>query len=245
MNQDNKLIRSLLQNVRAGSNASFEQLYQIYSGRIFTLCLRLLGNVSLAEVMTKNIFISAREQISIIRNDVSFGSWIVGVAVFKSLEILRNGGNNFSTDENVKTKIDKKNYSFSDLENGLLTLPTKQRLVFVLNNLEKYSEEETADLLYIKLDEVKTLLKESQNKLNTLQNLIQISDASARVNEYQTNIIPNKEIWKDIYSEINNSHQNNNSTPIQNTTEPLDNIEINSSQIKKEKKFGIFSWKKK
>ena len=244
--QDNKLIRSLLQNVKAGNNASFEQLYQIYSGRIFTLCFRLLGNASLAEEITKTIFITAWEQISLIRADVSFGSWVLGIAVFNVLEKLRSSGN-FQTadDKNFKQKIDKKNYSISDFENGILTLPQMQRLVYVLNVIEKYSEEETADLLLMKKEEIRNLLNDAQVKMNALQNLIQSSDSIENQSETFSIIMPNKEVWKSIYAVINNVQLKKNKTSPNGEPATTDTSEQVIQQEKKEKKFGFFSWKKK
>lgn len=243
---DNKLIRSLLQNVKAGNNASFEQLYQIYSGRIFTLCFRLLGNASLAEEITKTVFITAWEQISLIRADVSFGSWVFGIAVFNVLEKIRNNGN-FQTadDKNFKQKIDKKNYSISDFENGILTLPQMQRLVYVLNVIEKYSEEETADLLLMKKEEIKSLLNDAQAKMNALQNIIQSSDSLENQSETFSMIMPNKEVWKNIYSVINNVQLKKNETSPNGEATTIDASEQVMQQEKKEKKFGFFSWKKK
>ncbi len=245
MNQDNKLIRSLLQNVKAGSNASFEQLYHIYSGRIFTLCFRLLGNANLAEELTKDIFITAWQQISTIRNDVPFASWIIGVSVYKSLDKLRNSEKYFNFEDEEKKKIDKKNYVLSDLENGLLTLPIKQRIVFVLNVLEKYSEEEICDLLLLNKEEIKNLLSEAQIKMNAFQNLIQKSDSVNSQFETFSTININKDIWKNIYSEINNVHLKNNDNELNNDSSFKDYNGIKNKLGKKEKKFGLFNWMKK
>ncbi len=247
MTQDNKFIRSLLENVKKGNNSSFEQLYQIYAGRVFTLSFRLLGNINLAEEATKEIFITARKQISSIRKDLSFNSWLVGITVYTDLEKLRNNGNSKKSGDNFfKAKNDKKNYLLSDLDKGILTLPEKERLVFVLKEIENYSEEEIADLLLTKLKDVKDCIITTHNKFENLKNLIQLTNLLDNKNESSANdVVPGNEIWKNIYSEIDKARLKESENLDNEGMALINKSETKANNNKTEKKFGLFSWKKR
>lgn len=219
----------------------------MYAGRVFTLSLRLLGNVDLAEEAVKEIFITALKQISLIRKDLSFHSWLVGITVYKALEKLRDHENSKKSGDNfLKVKNDKKNYPLSDLDKGILILPEKERLVFVLKVIGNYSEEEIADLLLTKLEDVKNCIITAHSKFEKLKNLIQLTNLLDNKSESSANnIMPSNEIWKNIYSEIDKTQLKESESLNNEETILVNKSETKVSNDKTGKKFGLFSWKKK
>ncbi len=242
MSQDNKLIRSLLENVKAGNNASFEQLYQMYSGRVFTLSLRLSGNTNFAEETTKEVFIRAWKQVAVIRKDLSFSSWLTGITVYTVLEKLRDN----KSGKFLYKKNDKKNYPLGDLDKEIISLPGNERLTFVLHDIENYSEKEIAELLLVKVEEVKTDLVSAQLKLRNSNNFIKNVESINLGNILSSNdIIPDSDVWKNIFTEFNDLQAKKTGVQNSKKEEPIENSETEEPEEKPEKKFSLFGRKKK
>lgn len=237
--QDNKLIRSLIQNVRSGNNSSFEQLYNIHAGRVYALCLRLLADKEMADRTTKDVFINALKNILHLRSDITFGSWLGSIAVYSSLEKLRMNNNAANNTGSIKLN----GISLSPFENAVLSLPQKERLVFILHDLEKYTEIETAELTSINASEVKAYLDNAYSLLQTSNtSLSQVTPLNERINSLSNQISPNASVWKLISSEIYNLKNN---TPEKNPIEETPSAEETVAKQEKIRKFNLFGWRKK
>ncbi len=207
------------------------------AARVYTLCLRLLADRQLADVVTKNVFLTAWKNIGMLKIDVSFSSWLCSIAVYSSLEKLRQE-NSFSGSTSEK-KDKNPNIKSFDLE--ILSLPIKERLTFVLHDLEKYTETETAELLMIKTEEVKKSLINAHSQLKAANSsLSQVTPLSERIKNLTNQILPGNEIWKQISYEIQ-SARTQSSLKQEEDSEPSEE----SENPKQGRKFNIFGWKRK
>src|SRR6202047_4647787 len=59
-----------------GNAAAFEQLYRRYSGRVYSLCLRILKNDSEAEDLTQEAFLLLFRKIHTFRGEARFSTWL-------------------------------------------------------------------------------------------------------------------------------------------------------------------------
>lgn len=158
MSQDNKFVRSLIQSALQGNKSALEQLYSMNLSRIFTLTFRLTANVDSANKLTQDILVEAWKQLSYLREDATFSSWIFSITVYQSLKYLRENNN--------ARKFDAAYLASKDpLEKSILDLPKTERIVFVLHYFEKYTMDEIADLLAIKNSEAKNYLDECEKLL--------------------------------------------------------------------------------
>lgn len=158
MNQDNKFIRSLIQSSLQGNNSALEQLFQMNLSKVYTLAFRLTSNFDSAEKVTENVFVEAWKQLGHLREDATFSSWISGIAVYQSLNFLRE-------------KDDPKKIESSDLpskhplETTILELPKNERISTILHYLEKYTIDEVADLLAVSRADAAKFIEEGENKV--------------------------------------------------------------------------------
>ena len=94
----------LIQSLRYGNMEAFEELYHRYKRHIYTFCLKLTGDRSLAEDATHDAFLSMHQNIVSLSDVRLFRSWLFTIArngVFKQLRKQnRNGSLN---DESVWT----------------------------------------------------------------------------------------------------------------------------------------------
>src|SRR6202166_4552887 len=89
-----------IQKAQAGDAASFEILYALHKRRVYSLCLRMLGNVAEAEDLTQEAFLQLYRKIATFRGDSAFSTWLHRLAVNVVLMHLRRKGLNLiSLDE--------------------------------------------------------------------------------------------------------------------------------------------------
>ncbi len=172
--------------------------------------------------------------------DITFGSWLCGITVYLCLDTLRQNGT--SSDKIDGKKLKSLNLSAFEFE--IVSLPLKERLSFVLHDLEKYTDDETSELLMMKSKEMNDYLQHAYTLLKTANNsLSQVTPLQERINSLPNQIIPGNEIWKKISSEIQKEKAN---TTIHENDDDA-NLEDGTKKDKqeRERKFNIFGWKKK
>jgi RNA polymerase sigma-70 factor (ECF subfamily) len=127
---------------------------------VYALSLRLTADQNLAEAYTKKVFVEAWKNLSSIREDVSFASWLTGFTVFYFLsEWHANRIQSKTNKESISWLFDYK------LDVLIACLPVEERVAVILHDMKKYSMEETADLLGIGLENTKTVLNNARRKL--------------------------------------------------------------------------------
>ena len=161
--QDNKLIKALVLNAQLGNNSAFEQLYQITIEPIYVLILRLTGDTSSAEILTKKTYVNAGQKISQKDEFISILSWLKKIAIETVL-----------ADKSIEKKsdgtLDAKILGDNPLERYIQDLEFRNRLIYILHDIENFSFEEISKLSGISDNEIKSLL------VNTRENLINLTE---------------------------------------------------------------------
>lgn len=208
MEKDNKLVRSLLFDARQGNNSAFEQLFKINADNIYTLALQLTSSQKTAEKITKDVFFETWLNISSIRVDTSFNGWLIGITVFKILEMYRNGQLSDSpkiNSEDIIRSIEKLPDSFTkDVVYALLSsLEDDERIAFVLHYLEIYSVSESSDLLGITQDKFQSILKSAVRKIiEKIKYKKRVDDFLGEVGKMDCKLHPSGDIWKQVSDEL-------------------------------------------
>ncbi len=84
----------LVQAVRAGEVAAFEQLISPYEGRVYQTVLRITGNAADAADVYQNTMLKAFERLDGFRGEAAFGTWLYQIAVNAALMHRRSVANN-------------------------------------------------------------------------------------------------------------------------------------------------------
>ena len=161
--QDNKLIKALVLNAQLGNNSAFEQLYQITIDPIYVLILRLTGNASSAEMLTKKTYVNAWQKISQKDEFSSILGWLKKNAVQTVLAEK-------SIEKKSTDTLDVKILDDNPLEKYIQDLEFRNRLIYILHDIENFSFEEISKLSGISDNEIKSLL------VNTRENLINLTE---------------------------------------------------------------------
>lgn len=162
--QDNKLTKALVLNAKLGNNSAFEQLYQMTVEPIYALNLRLTGNSSSAENLTKRTYINAWQKISQKDEFSSILSWLKKIAVET---VLSEKVEDKKTSEK---KSEDSLFSKNPFEKFIQELSSKNKIVYILHDIENYSFDEISKLSGISNEEIKVLL------IQTRDNLIKLTE---------------------------------------------------------------------
>ena len=176
-------------------------------GRIFALNLRLLADFKLGEEATKEVFIATWERISQMRDDITFAAWLKGLTVSNALDKMRkkDGLKNPDTSGKKHDKIPRKfESSISLFDRDIISLPERERIIFTLHEIEKYSDEETADLLLTNTDIVKeSLILAHQLLESSTNNVLNNKTLQEKMDSLGLEINPLSDLWSGIFGEVN------------------------------------------
>lgn len=169
----------LAQKSAAGDPDAFEQLYKRHFRRVYALTLRMLGNPTLAEDLTQEVFVNLFNKIGSFRGDSAFTTWLHRMTVNQVLMYFRKASTRQeqTTDEGetpvqiVRGTEDPNAMPVVDrigLERAIVQLPPGYRTVFVLHDVEGYDHDEIARMLKVSEGTSKSQLHKARLKLRTL-----------------------------------------------------------------------------
>jgi RNA polymerase sigma-70 factor (ECF subfamily) len=163
----------------AGDSVAFEKLYEQHHRRVYSLCLRMLGDATQAEDLTQEVFLQVHKKIASFRGDSAFTTWLHRLTVNQVLMHFRRRGVKLehTTEEGDFTDIvdtplqSTRRISMVDrlaLERAISELPPGYRTVFVLHDVEGYQHEEISGLLAVSVGTSKSQLHKARMRLREL-----------------------------------------------------------------------------
>lgn len=79
----------VLVRAQAGDHDAFSQLYLQHKKRVFTICMRMVRDISLAEDLTQDTFLQLHRKLASFRGDAHFTTWLHRMTVNIVLMRLR------------------------------------------------------------------------------------------------------------------------------------------------------------
>ncbi len=170
----------LLARAQAGDHQAFAQIYHLHKRRIYSLCLRMVGNPAEAEDLTQEAFLQLHRKIATFRGDSAFSTWLHRLAVNVVLMQLRRKGLSLvSLDEAMEPGPEAspgRSFGSPDLtlagaidrmalERALADLPAGYRLVFLLHDVEGFEHNEIATMLDCSVGNSKSQLHKARLRL--------------------------------------------------------------------------------
>jgi len=176
----NKTDVELVQEFRAGSQASFEELIQRYSAKAFSLASRLTRNPQDAEEVLQDVFVTVYRKIDGFQGKSSFSSWLYRITVNSALMKLRRKRRdqtvpmedllpqvqntiNFRAAEHGEGDAMTWRHQLTEaLEDAIARLPDDYRPVFVLRDIDGLTSREVSRILKLSVPAVKSRLHRSR-----------------------------------------------------------------------------------
>lgn len=162
----------------SGQAEAFERLYTTHYRRVYSLCLRLVGNATEAEDLTQEVFIHLWRKISSFRGESAFTTWLHRLTVNLVLMHLRKRRMTFDPidSEQLRDYLEKQTPSTDmslsveriALERAIRQLPDGYRTILVLHDIEGYGHQEIARMLGITIGTTKSQLHKARLKVRRL-----------------------------------------------------------------------------
>ncbi len=154
----------LIKSAQQGKKNAFRELANINLKKIYNIAVRFTLNEKIAEIVTQDIFIEAWNNIKFLREDQPFNAWLKGIAIFKLLDELRTKKiKNKLLEDGIILPTDTELSSIEKDENIILQLPEKERISFILHDIEKYTYQEISDFINdMSVDEIKTMIHQTR-----------------------------------------------------------------------------------
>ena len=155
-------IKQLIYDCKNNNREAQEQLYRLYSPKLFSVCLKYSRNYSEAQDNLQDGFLIIFNKIGQFSFKGSFDGWLKRVMINHVLQQYRQETFLSLVKEDVpdddEIEIDDEDISLEYLLKIIQELPNQYRLVFNLYVLDGYSHQEIAEMLTINLGTSKSNL---------------------------------------------------------------------------------------
>jgi len=167
-----------------GNAAAFERLYELHSRRVYSLCLRMVGNTAEAEDLTQEAFLQLFRKIATFRGESAFSTWLHRLAVNVVLMKLRKkSGTETSLEEVTEPDEEsggpRRDFGSPDLrlsgsidrvnlQRAVEQLPPGYKTVFVLHDIQGYEHNEIAKIMGCSIGNSKSQLHKARMRLREL-----------------------------------------------------------------------------
>jgi RNA polymerase sigma factor (sigma-70 family) len=166
----------LIDACKKGIAKAQQQVYDLYAGRMLSLCKRYLTDAMEAEDCMIEGFLKVFGKIKDFRNEGSFEGWVKRIMVNEALMALRKQKVHFSIDQTQaeftpQLQAQQADVSAQELLKMVQMLPVGYRTIFNMYAIEGYSHAEIAQKLDISEGTSKSQLSRARAILQ--QNLIE------------------------------------------------------------------------
>ena len=175
---DIETIKSCIQGDRAAQKVLYDRL----APRMFPVCMRYIGDRTLAEDILQDGFVTLFTHLNSYKGDGSFEGWARKIFVTTALMSLRKKdalkmSEELETLRSMKadTTSQIQNIGYKELMNLVMSLPPGFRTVFNMYAVEGYSHKEIGDMLGISETTSRTQYSRArawlQNKIKEIENV--------------------------------------------------------------------------
>ena len=146
----------LINSCKKGDRAAQRVLYDRLAPRMFPVCIRYVGDRTLAEDILQDGFVTLFTKLDNYKGDGSFEGWARRIFVTTALMYLRKKyalkmSDDLEVAKGLKTEVTGQiaDIGYKELMEMVMSLPTGFRTVFNMYAVEGYSHKEIADILGI------------------------------------------------------------------------------------------------
>ncbi len=155
-------LEQLIKKCKKKNSKAQEQLYRLYSSKLFSICLKYSNDYSSAEDTLQDAFITIFDKINQFKSQGSFEGWLKRITINTALQKYRKQKVfdivNEEQVEEVEVEVNEEEVSLDYLLAIIQQLPDRYRLVFTLYVLDGYSHKEIAEMLNISIGTSKSNL---------------------------------------------------------------------------------------
>ncbi|MTI32147.1 RNA polymerase sigma factor [Xanthovirga aplysinae] len=169
-----------IQRVLDGDNQAFAEIVKRYHSIVFTLAFRILKNREEAEDLAQDVFIKVFKSLGMFNRKAKLSTWIYRITYNTSINSLNSRTRIQTIEIEDDHRRELKNLSIANphddlrkkeekqiINNAILKLPEKDKVIITLYYYEELSVKEIAEIIGISVQNVKVKLYRSRQKLYT------------------------------------------------------------------------------
>jgi RNA polymerase sigma factor (sigma-70 family) len=160
----------LVEQLRAGSAAAFEAIFDRHHRGVLAFCRHMLGSAEEAEDVVQQTFLAAYSDLVGSDKPIHLRPWLYTIARNRCLSVLRAPHRPVDADveppatEHLSAVVERRQ-DLRDLLGDLARLPDDQRAALVLAEVGDMSHEEIAGVLSCRREKVKALVFQARTSL--------------------------------------------------------------------------------
>jgi RNA polymerase sigma-70 factor (ECF subfamily) len=177
-NSETKSDYELAQAIGRGAIRNIETLYDRHKAKVYSVCLRMTGNVSEAEDLTQDIFVQLLGKVGSFRGESQFSTWLHRFTtnhVLMSFRKLPGRGQTSSfvweeleLQRGLEMSVGPKFLERVALDTAVAQLPSGCRSVFLKYEVEGYNHKEIARIFGCSVGNSKSQLHKARRRLRKL-----------------------------------------------------------------------------
>jgi RNA polymerase sigma-70 factor (ECF subfamily) len=173
-----------VRRAQQGDAVAFERIYRMHSRKVYTLCLRMVGDKTDAEDLTQDVFLQLFRKIHTFRGESAFSTWLHRMSVnivlmrfrkrplpAQSLETIMNPEEESNApsqefggpDLRLKGVVDR-----ITLETAINELPPGYKVMFILHDVQGYRHDEIAEIFGCTAGNSKSQVHKARTRLREL-----------------------------------------------------------------------------
>ncbi|MHC4641047.1 MAG: RNA polymerase sigma factor [Planctomycetota bacterium] len=166
MNEDSE--KKLVAACRNGDKSTYAKLVKCYSGRIFAICLGMLGNREDAEDIAQQVLVKGLTNIRQLRDNEQFGAWIARIAKNLCIDFIRKQKHKQNRLIEPTTTSQSSSKEHPELQAALAMLSEEHRLALMLFYFDGHSTRSIARMLMISEAAAQARLSRARKQLRRL-----------------------------------------------------------------------------
>jgi RNA polymerase sigma-70 factor (ECF subfamily) len=197
---DTALFNETLRLAQRGDASAFEEIYRQHSRRVYSLCLRMLGDPIEAEDLAQEAFLQLFRKIHTFRGESAFSSWLHRLTANLVLMSFRRKKPAIASLEEL-TRINDEDsvprwefgaldlrltgvFDRANLETAVEQLPEGYKRMFLLHDVHGYEHNEIAEILGCSIGNSKSQLHKARKRLREL--LLELKHTRPQRNDQMT-----------------------------------------------------------
>ena len=162
------LEKELITASRAGDKSAYAKLVKIYSGRVFSICLGMLGNNHDAEDIAQQVLLKGLTDIDRLRRSAQFGAWLSRIAKNLCIDFIRRRKcrQNILAEQVGTHQSDSRVYP--ELQAALAKLPQDSRVALMLYYFGGRSTKNISETLDISVAAAQARISRARKQLRKL-----------------------------------------------------------------------------
>jgi len=156
--------KDLVQRCLTGEGKAFEFIVEKYQQPLFNLVYRMTHSLDDAEDITQAAFIKAYENLKNYDNKFKFYSWIYRITLNEALNFVNRKKridvlpDELESYEDTPEQLYKKSEMDKNIQDALMRLEPKYRMLIILNHFQNYSYSEISKITEVEEKKVKSRL---------------------------------------------------------------------------------------